>query len=142
MNGGRFFGVGSALLALIFSILCLTVSALTALISANGEKVLAEKVGSLVTDYYSADCRAVETAAALEENIRNGTIPDKIEEIPINADESGQYSFSVPINEDLALTVSLAKKDSKLTIISWQQTRTSEWTPDKSLNVWTGETVP
>lgn len=139
MNSGRFFGAGGALLALIFSILCLTVSALTALASATGEKVLAEKVSSVVQDYYSADCRAVETAAALEENIRSGKVPDRIEEIAINTEKDGQYTFSVPISEDLALTVRLAENNSKLTVLSWFQSRTGRWTPDVSLKVWTGE---
>ncbi|PKM73181.1 MAG: hypothetical protein CVU91_06345 [Firmicutes bacterium HGW-Firmicutes-16] len=142
MNSGRCFGAGSALLVLIFSILCLTVSALTALSSASGERVLSEKVGSVISDYYSADCRAVETAVALREGIRNGEVPDKIGEIAINVDENGQYSFSVPINEDLALAVRLAEKDRKLMIVSWLQTRTNEWTPNETLKVWTGETVP
>jgi hypothetical protein len=40
------------------------------------------------------------------------------------------------------LTVTLVEEDRKLTIISWLQTRTRQWTPDDSLKVWTGETVP
>lgn len=138
MNSGRCFGAGSALLALIFSILCLTVSALTALASASGDLRLAEKVGSVVSDYYSADCLAIETAAMLSENIQNGKVPDKIGEIAISTEENGLYSFSVPISENLALSVRLAERDGKLTIISWLQTRTRQWTPDESLKVWTG----
>ncbi len=142
MNSGRCFGAGSALLALIFSILCLTVSALTALSSASGDLVLAEKVSSVVSDYYSADCHAVKTVVALRENIRNGKVPDKIGEIVINHEENGLFSFSVPISKNLALTVKLAEEDGKTTIISWLQTRTNEWTPDETLKVWTGENVP
>jgi len=142
MNSGHYFGAGSALLALIFSILCLTASALTALSSASGDRVLAEKVSSVVSDYYSADSLAVETMVALHENIRNGEVPDKIGEIDINDEGNGLFSFSVPISEGLALTVRLAEKDGKTTIISWLQTRTNEWTPDETLKVWTGENVP
>ncbi|MFB0921098.1 MAG: hypothetical protein QMB62_09480 [Oscillospiraceae bacterium] len=139
MNRGRCFGAGGALLALIFSILCLTVSALTTLSSASRDSLLADKLASDVQDYYSADCRAIETAAALKESIKNGNTPDKVGENTIYTEENGQYSFSVPIREGLSLNVKLAENNGKLTILSWLQTRTEQWTPDESLKVWTDE---
>ncbi|MEA4896211.1 MAG: hypothetical protein VB064_13275 [Oscillospiraceae bacterium] len=142
MNGGRCFGAGSAMLALIFSILCLTVSALTTLSSASRDRALAERVCGGVRSYHSADCLAVETAAALSEEISNGEAPEKIGEIAIKTENSGQYSFSVPVNENLAITVSLTETDGSLKVNSWVQTRTDEWIPDESLKVWTGESIP
>ncbi len=142
MKTNHFFGAGGALLALIFSILCLTVSALTSLSSASGDRVLADRAVSVAQDYYSADCRALEIAAVLDESIQNGAIPDTIGEIAINTEENGQYSFSVPISDGLALNVKLKLNNSKLTILSWQQVRTGKWTPDESLKVWTNESIP
>ncbi len=142
MNGARFPGAGSALLVLIFTILCLTVSALMSLSLTGGDRALSEKVGAVVQTYYSADCRAVETAAALRNAIQSGEVPEEIGGISVTAEENEVFSFSVPAGEGRVITVRLAEEESGLEILSWQETYTEEWTPDKTLTVYTGEDVP
>ena len=57
--------VGSASLAMVFSILCLTVFSVLSLITANNDYKLAEKNSSSLKEYYSADYNATEFANAL-----------------------------------------------------------------------------
>lgn len=142
MKGTGCFGVGSALLVLIFSVLCLTVTALMTLASANSDKALTGKMEASVKSYYSADCKAVETAVSLRKAIISGEIPAEVGDIEITAKENGVYIYSCPIDDARAVCVSLKEEDGTLKILSWLETYTKDWTPDETLQVWTGEDSP
>ncbi len=142
MKGTGFFGVGSALLVLIFSVLCLTVSALMTLSSANSDKALAEKLETSVLSYYSADGNAVETAVLLQESISIGDIPSELGDIKITFEGNGMYSYSCAIDDKRAVCVRLQEENGSLKILSWLETYTKEWTPDEALQIWEGDGVP
>lgn len=142
MKGTGCFGAGSALLVLIFSILCLTVSALMSLSSANSDKALTKKLEASVISYYSADSKAVETAVALREAISNGDVSSKTGGITISSEENGIFTYSCAIDDARAIYVRLKEEDGTLKILSWLETYTKAWTPNETLQVWRGEKVP
>lgn len=142
MKGTGCFGAGSALLVLIFSILCLTVSTLMTLSSANSDKAMTKKLGESVLSYYSTDGKAVETAVAFRNSILNGDIPTKIGGITITSEENGVFTYSCPIDDARTICVSLKEKNGTLLILSWLETHTNAWAPDEALQVWTGENLP
>ena len=131
MNGARFPGAGSALLALIFTVLCLTVSALMSLSRAVSDRALSEKLASSVEAYYSADCLAAEKAAALCEAQAAGK----------SADDTA-LSFTVPESGSSVISVKLRQTESGFEILSWQLIYTEPWTPDEVLSVYSGEEQP
>ena len=142
MKGTGCFGVGSALLVLIFSVLCLTVSALMTLAYANSDKELTSKLEASVLSCYSADSKAVEIAVSLQETISKGEITSEIDGIKIAAEGNGAYSYSCNVDDSHAICVSLKEDGGSLKILSWLETYTKDWTPDEALQVWTGDVVP
>ena len=142
MKGTECFGAGSALLVLIFSVLCLTVSSLMTLSSANRDSALTKKLEASVLSYYCADGHAVDTAVALRNAILNGDIPEEIGSIKILLEENGVFVYSCEIDDTRAIYVSLKEEDGTLKILSWLETHTKAWTPDEALQVWTGEKTP
>ena len=141
--------VGSASLAMVFSILCLTVFSVLSLITANNDYKLAEKNSSSLKEYYSADYNATEFANALITTYTSSssayneeTVNKHKDEYSLNEkNENGiiTAAFSVPINEKTALSASLEIKNGKATILKWriEDTYTQEY--DTSLPVWNGE---
>lgn len=142
MKGTGCFGAGSALLVLIFSILCLTVSALMTLASANSDRALTKKLEASVLNYYCADSKAVDVAVALREAILSGEIPTETGGITITSGENGVFSYSCDIDGARAICVRLKEENGSLIILSWLETYSEAWTPDEALQVWTGEDVP
>ncbi len=141
--------VGSASLAMVFSILCLTVFSVLSLITANNDYKLAEKSSSSLTEYYSADYNATEFANALTTTLGSFTSSDAEEIINNHKDEYSlteknengiiTADFSVPINEKTALSISLEIKNGKATILKWRAEDTYTQEYDTSLPVWNGE---
>ena len=142
MKGAGCFGAGSSLLVLIFSILCLTVSSLMTLSSANNDRALTEKLQESVLSYYCADGKAVDAAVSLREAILSGDIPKEAEGITITSEENGVFSYSCDIDGARAICVRLKEENGSLIILSWLETYSKAWTPDEALQVWTGEDVP
>ncbi len=122
---------GAVSLVMIFCVLCLAVFAVLTLATADREAKLAEMTARSAADYYEADRRAVEIAAALQKG-----------EEPADAAVvwSGNVaSFTVPIGEDLALDAAVrVQAGSPCEIIRWRTIYTGEWEPEEYLNVWDG----
>jgi len=134
--------IGILSLVVIFSVLCLAIFSVLALSSAIVEKNLSEKGAASVEEYYEADFKAAEYADRLKElyNLTGG-----FEDISIDLSleirdtlDSRQVSYTVPINENQAISVIIEFSDDKIKIEEWKVVQTGEWTPDDSLNVWDG----
>ncbi|MGI5984518.1 MAG: hypothetical protein GXY01_04980 [Clostridiales bacterium] len=142
MNKGRYTGLGSTSLILVFSVLCLAVFSLLTLSLVNRENTLTQKFKASVENYYSADSMAVETAVKLRNALSDGKIPAKINGIAIHSDSSGSYSFACPIDKEHSIAVRLKQEAETLKILSWQKTNTADWRPEERLGIWSGKDVP
>lgn len=123
---------GAVSLVMIFCVLCLAVFAVLTLATADREAKLAEMTARNAADYYEADRRAVEAAAALQRG--------KDVSADITVTWSGDVaSFTVPIGEDQALDAAVRVQDGKpCEILRWRTVYTGTWEPEEYLNVWDG----
>ena len=122
---------GAVSLVMIFCVLCLAVFAVLTLATADREAKLAEMTARSAADYYEADRRAVEIAAALQK----GGVPADAAVV-----WSGDVaSFTVPIGEDQALYAAVrVQAGGPCEIVRWRTIYTGEWEPEEYLNVWDG----
>lgn len=122
---------GAVSLVMIFCVLCLAVFAVLTLATADREAKLAEMTARSAADYYEADRRAVEIAAALQK----GGEPADVAVV-----WSGDVaSFTVPIGEDQALDTAVrVQAGGPCEIVRWRTSYTGEWEPEEYLNVWDG----
>lgn len=123
---------GAVSLVMIFCVLCLAVFAVLTLATADREAKLAEMTAQNAADYYEADRRAVEVAAALQ---RGESVS-----ADITVTWSGDVaSFTVPIGEDQSLDAAVRVQVGKpCEILRWRTVYTGAWEPDEYLNVWDG----
>lgn len=123
---------GAVSLVMIFCVLCLAVFAVLTLATADREAKLAEMTARNAADYYEADRRAVEIAAALQ---RGGAVP-----ADITVAWSGDVaSFTVPIGESQALDAAVRVREGEpCEILRWRTVYTGAWEPKEYLDVWDG----
>lgn len=126
----RFFppATGGISLLVSFAVLCLTVFALLSLATVQANGRLMDASIQAVTDYYAADCEAMDILASL----RNGAVPDGVE---VAGDV---YSYSCPISETQDLLVEVRLQGTDYTILRWQAVSNQEITLEDGLNVWDG----
>lgn len=128
-------GTGSTLVALVFSVLCLTIFTLISLSAANIDKSLADAEARSVKRYYEADLLA---ECILAEMLEEDTIPGTLRGIDILS-EGGKASFVCPISDNKELYVEIAVFEDSYEILDWRMQDTIEWEADSGLPVWTGE---
>lgn len=123
---------GAVSLVMIFCVLCLAVFAVLTLATADREAKLAEMTAQNAADYYEADRRAVEVAAALQ---RGKSVPGDVA-VTWSGDVA---SFTIPISGDQSLDAAVRVQAGKpCEIIRWRTAYTGAWEPDEYLNVWDG----
>jgi len=122
---------GSALILMLFSVLCLTVLAALSLISANSQWNLAQRSADSVSAYYAADLKA----AGILEEVKSGNTGN-VE----TAEAMGimYYGYSVEIDENRGLEVLVSETDGTFEILTWKTVQYNEWVADESLPVWDG----
>ena len=121
--------IGTASLVMVFSVLCLTVFAVLALLTARSELKLSRSLADSIDRYYEADGRAVEIVNLLAEGAQ-------LPEVTVTGDgDESVYSFTVGIDAHRQLNVLL---DAEYRIISWQADSVSDWTPDAGMDLWIG----
>lgn len=123
---------GAVSLVMIFCVLCLAVFAVLTLATADREAKLAEMTARNAADYYEADRRAVEVAAALQRG------KDVSEDVAVTW--SGDVaSFTIPFGENQSLDAAVRVEAGKpCEILRWRTAYTGSWEPDEYLNVWDG----
>ncbi len=132
--------VGSTSIVMIFAVLCLTVFAVLSLATANTEKTLAEKSAQAVTDYYAADCRAVDRYHALAQSLSEGNCD--FAALDMEVTPTGGFrtiTYTEPVDDSQQLLVTLSEQNGTLTILTWQVVTTDDWQADETLGVWNGE---
>lgn len=119
--------IGGSSLLVTFAVLCLTVFALLSFSTVRADQRLADANVQAVSDYYRADCQAEEILARL----RSGQIPPGVRQ------ESGLYCYECTISPTQSLQVTVRSSDWQ--ILRWQAVPTTQWEPDESLDLWTGQ---
>lgn len=140
---GAGMSVGSATLVMVFSVLCLTVFAVLSVVTVGSAWTLAEKSADAVTNYYTADCIAVEYLNEITQNYQqNGSL-----ELPTDCEGlvergGGQWwiCYWVPIDEQQLLSVQLTAYDNQSDILveHWQVEYSGSWTADQTITIWDG----
>lgn len=129
-------GVGSAMIVLVFAVLCLAIFALITFTSAQNDMALVQAEKDLVTSYYAADTRA--------EYIVYGLLVDGAVDVDVTKDWDGDIgadvaSFSCPVSEQMELFVEVALyEDFGYDILSWRMRSTGFWAADDGIPVWPG----
>lgn len=129
-------GIGSTLVVLVFSTLCLTIFSLISLSAARIDKAMAEAEARTVTGYYEADLLAERILADIQEA---DVIPEELYGLSILSDGNGKVSFSCPISDHKELYVNLAIVDDSYEVLEWRMQDLDEWETDSELPVWSGD---
>ncbi len=131
---------GAVSLVMIFCVLCLAVFAVLTLATAERERGLSELSAQRAAEYYAADRRAVEIAAALAA----GEIPEGVElETTVSAGPAGtvrEEAFSLPAGGDLMLEVRLEISEAgEISVLCWRTVYSGGWDVDDTITLWDGD---
>ena len=131
---------GAVSLVMIFCVLCLAVFAVLTLATAERERGLSELSAQRAAEYYEADRRAVEIAAALAA----GETPDDVSvESAVSTGPSGtvrEASFTLPAGGDLLLEVRLEiDEGGKISVLCWRTVYAGDWDVDDTITLWDGD---
>lgn len=139
-GGMRAAGVGAVLLVTVFAVLCLGIFAALSLSMAKSELALADKSAASTQEYYAADSRAQELAAALTERLLQGdALPDTLDGVAVEpfGDGGTGCSFVLPCGTR-QIRVSLSLEADGVTS-RYRLLPDGDWAAEGDLNVWQGE---
>ncbi len=112
------FQIGSSLLLVILTALCLIVFSALSLSAALRDLSYSEKVAEKTIAYYKADSVANYKLKAL-----------------VDSGASGTHSYEVPISENRILSVSVEFTDASYHITTWKEISSETWENDNTLPV-------
>jgi len=133
-------GLGSASIVLVFAVLCLSIFATIAYVSALTDETLITAEVQLVSAYYRADTLAEQI---LEVILSAQLIPDNINGIEITSYWDWELmaeivSFALPILDTHVLCISVAINSGSYDILTWRMRDITNWQTDDRLHVWQG----
>ncbi|MFI3312803.1 MAG: hypothetical protein R3Y62_02850 [Eubacteriales bacterium] len=134
--------VGSATLVMLFSVICLTIFAVLAVITAGNGLTLAEKSAQAVTDYYDADYSAVQVFNQLQGNYQGTLVAPADYDAELTV-VNGQplLNYWVPMDDNQSIWVQVYEQDGTLAVSRWEVQQTGTWTAEETLDLWGGETI-
>ena len=139
MNKGG-MGMGSALIVLVFVVLCLTIFALITLSSANYDQTLAQTAAHTVKEYYEADTLAETIVAQI---LESATTPAAVLGVEIQSevyDGSETVKFTCPVTDTKELQVEIVLAGDACSVRAWRMQDSDSWELiDIGLPVWQGE---
>ena len=112
------FQMGTSLLLVILTTLCLMVFSALSLSSALRDYEYSEKIAEKAILYYEADSKANELLGEL-----------------VDSEQLGIHSFFVPLNDERQLSVTVEVTDNTYTILEWKEVSSKEWEGDSTLPV-------
>lgn len=135
------FSVGITSIAVIFTVVCLTIFAVLSVSTAAQEKDLAEKYAESVSEYWAADARCTEIVNELgklwEEGAGSSAILETAAAEGIETYEDGNVIyvyFEEPVNDSNSIAVSLEISD-EFRVTGWQEIYTGDWDADMGLDL-------
>ncbi len=141
---GRSFSIGITSIAVIFTVVCLTIFAVLSVSTATQERKLSERYADAVSVYWLADAKCTALAnefGALWE--RNAPASDyEALAAAHNAQVEGSGDavyvyFHEPVDEQNSLVVTL-RIGERFEVLQWRQLFTGDWEADSSLDLWQG----
>lgn len=144
--------IGSASMLVVFIILCLVTFSVLSVASANRDYTYSQKIADRTTSYYKASGKAETILSQIDRELKSAYEQygaDYLSHISGAFADIGEVenftlpslSFSVPINDTQALSVSLVIQvpkntgDTFYTITSWTEISTEQWDGDTTLNL-------
>lgn len=144
--------IGSASMLVVFIILCLVIFSVLSVASANHDYTYSQKIADRTTSYYKASGKAETILSQIDRELKSAYeqygadylshISDAFADIEeVENFTLPSLSFSVPINDTQALSVSLVIQvpkntgDTFYTITSWTEISTEQWDGDTTLNL-------
>jgi len=121
----RLPAIGGSSLLVIFAVLCMTVFALLGLGTAQAGARLSDSAAASVSDYYAADAQAEAMLADLRQQ-----------------HTTGEFSYTCPISDRQALSVTVRLNGDTYEILSWQAVSSTQWEADDSIDLWDGGAAP
>lgn len=118
--------IGLSFMLVLLIILCMIILAVLSFSTALKDQHLSETHAKTVTQYYQANNLAQEKLAEIDKEIADGTLTDY------------RVTYTIPIDETKVLQVVLEihpEKDTRYTIVSWNQTSTIDWNGTQTLPV-------
>ncbi|MDR0273536.1 MAG: hypothetical protein LBI27_09495 [Clostridiales bacterium] len=136
-------GIGTASVVLVFTVLCLSIFTVTALVPAMLDRRMIEAEVEFVTSYYSADTLAEQIFSEIISFGFAAETPENVMGVEINSywdwDLFAEVVyFTIPITETQLLYTSFGIFEDSHKIFAWQMVNASEWEADGRLNVWQG----
>ncbi len=135
------FSVGITSIAVIFTVVCLTIFAVLSVSTAAQEKDLAEKYAESVSEYWAADAKCTEIVNELgklwEEGAGSSAILETAAAEGIETYEDGNVIyvyFEEPVNDSNSIAVSLEIGD-EFRVTGWQEIYTGDWDADMGLDL-------
>lgn len=130
---------GSASLVMVFAVLCLTILAVLAVVSANSELKLAEKAADAVTNYYAADTQAWEIFDTIVDTYDHGfTLPADCNAQLETVDGVDYLSYTVAIDDNQQLWVQVYQSNGAIQVAHWTVQDNGTWTAQETINIWGG----
>lgn len=134
LNGGP--PLGSALLVMIFAVLCLSVFALLTFSTAMAGHRLSQETADAICAYYQADSQAEQVLAALRQQTDGETA---VAGITVTRTGDGVYAYQVPIDARQALAVEVyLPATGGCEVLRWQAVSIAGWQADDRLPIWDG----
>ena len=134
-------GIGSASIALIFVVLCMTIFTAISFVFALSEEALIKNEVDLVMAYYAADTLAEQVLAEI---ISVAVLPGSVMGVEIftRRDTSLMAEviyFTIPITDNNELHVAVSLDGNGYNIISWRMFPIGMWEADGTINIWQGD---
>ena len=112
------FQMGTALLLVVLTSLCLMIFAALSLSSALRDYGYSEKIAEKTKGYYEADSKA---------NLELKTL--------VETANTGIHTFEVPINDTRSLSVKVELTEEDYHILDWKEVSSTTWEQDDTLPV-------
>ena len=112
------FQMGTSLLLVVLTSLCLMVFAALSLSAALRDYEYSEKVANKTSAYYEANSKAYQELKSL-----------------IESGVSGIHSYEIPVNEQFGLSVTVELTGESYKILEWKEVSSKTWEHDDTLPV-------
>ncbi|MCL1830410.1 MAG: hypothetical protein FWG21_03170 [Oscillospiraceae bacterium] len=136
------FNVGSASIIMVFAVLCLTIFSVLSFTTSSSDLRLSHRAAKSISDYYQAEYRAQDKIILMHQQLLKEGNLDSLRIQSGQTDLSSRefsLQFTEPVDDRRMLLVELYfDSDNNITISRWNLLAASDWIPDQSMEVWSG----
>ena len=134
---------GTESIVMIFAVLCLTVFSALSFVTANQERVLAEKAAIAVQQYFEADWQCEVIYQQIWEGLQDGKTIEQLQQqlrLAVTMQEDGwQVDYAVDVDEAQRLQVRLfVLPEGEIRTEQWCVVNREAWQYEDTIAVWDG----